>query len=210
MTVAVGVLKGAIGYAKFYVRGALPDDHHARYLARIRARGFKPLAPEDEGSAAVGWMPIERPFDDEVSFRAESVFYGGYVNLAMRIDRWKFPSSLIKSKMAAAERAHKAKTGKERISRAEKAELRDLVERRLRREGVPVTKVVDLTWNVSTQQLRFFNRSKLMTEHLYEVFEKTFSMKLVPAGPYITALELDLPKTHAAVLGQIDEVPLHL
>jgi recombination associated protein RdgC len=206
----VGVLKGSIGYAKFYVRGTLPDDLHAKYLARIRARGFKPLAPEDEGDAAVGWMPIERPFDDEVSFRAESVFFGSYVNLAMRIDRWKFPTSLVKSKMAAAERAHKAKTGKERLSRAEKAELRDLVERRLRRDGVPVTKVVDLTWNVTTQQLRFFGKSKMLTEHLYELFEKTFAMKLLPAGPYTTACALDLPKPQAAALGQVDEVPLHV
>jgi recombination associated protein RdgC len=205
----VGVLKGSIGYAKFYVRGALPDDMNARYLARIRARGFKPLAPEDEGDAAVGWMPIERPFDDEVSFRAESVFFGSYVNLAMRVDRWKFPTSLVKSKMAAAERAHKAKTGKERLSRAEKAELRDLVERRLRRDGVPVTKVVDLTWNVTTQQLRFFGKSKMLTEHLYELFEKTFSMKLLPAGAYTTACALDLPKSLSTALGQVDEVPLH-
>ena len=206
----MGVLKGSIGYAKFYVRGTLPDDLHAKYLARVRARGFKPLAPEDEGDAAAGWMPIERPFDDEISFRAESVFFGSYLNLAMRIDRWKFPTSLVKSKMAAAERAHKAKTGKERISRAEKAELRDLVERRLRRDGVPVTKVVDLTWNLSTQQLRFFGKSKMLTEHLYELFEKTFSMKLVPAGPYHTALELDLPKAQAAMLGQADMIPLHV
>ncbi len=206
----MGVLKGSIGYAKFYVRGSLPEDLHARFLARVRARAFKPLAPEDEGEAAIGWMPIERPFDEEVSFRAESVFFGHYLNLAMRVDRWKFPTALVKQKMAAAEKAHKAKTGKERISRAEKAELRDLVERRLRRDGVPSTKVVDLTWNTATQQLRFFSRSPVLTEFLYELFEKTFGMRILPAGPYTTGAALELPKAQLAALSSVDVVPLHI
>ena len=72
------------------------------------------------------------------------------------------------------------------------------------------TKVVDLTWNTTTQQLRFFGKSKLLVEHLYELFEKTFEMKLTPAGPYHTALELELPKHQAAMLGQADMIPLHL
>lgn len=205
----MGALKGSISFVKFYVEGDLPEDAHQRFMARVRARGFKPLAPEDEGDGSVGWVPIERPLDEDVSFRTEGVFFGAYLNLALRVDKWKFPSTLVKAKMAAAEKAYREKTQKERISRAEKAELREVVERRLRKEGTPITKVVDLSWNLSEGELRFFGRSQALLEHLYELFEKTFQVRLVPAGPYTTALELSLPKALAATLEEVEPQPLH-
>lgn len=205
----MGVLKGQITYTKFHVRGALPEDVHARFLDRIRARGFKPLTPEDEDEAAVGWVPIERPYDDELSFRAEGVFFASYVNLALRIDRWKFPAPLVKAKMAAAERLYRQKTGKERISRAEKAELRDAVEKKLRRDGAPVTVVVDLSWDMTSGELRLFGRSQLAAEHFHELFEKTFQLRLLPAGAYVTGVALDLPPFVAAKLRTIDPTMLH-
>ncbi len=205
----MGVLKGSIGYAKFHVRGALPDDVHQRFLARVRARAFKPLTPEDEDDASVGWMPIERPFDDEVSFRSEGVFFGSYLNLALRIDRWKFPSSLVKAKMAAAERVYRQKTNKERISRAEKAELREAVERKLRRDGEPTTKTADFTWNLATRELRLFGKSKLVVEHFHELFEKTFQLRLLPAGPYITGIAVELPKGLERALAEVEPTAFH-
>ena len=185
----MGLMKGPITYRKFYVRGALAESPHKKYLERIRARGFKPLTPEDD-AAAVGWVPVERPYDDEVSFRAESVFFGGYLALAIRIDRWKFPTSVVKSKMAAAERAYKQKTGKERISRAEKAELREAIDRKLRREGLPTSSTADVSFNLSTMELRLFGRGGLVAEHFHELFEKTFQLRLLPAGAFVTGTAL--------------------
>ena len=200
----MGVLKGAITYAKFFVEGTVADDAHQKYLARIRTRTFKQLTPEDEDAASVGWVPVERPFDDEISFRSDGVFFGSYVNLGMRIDKWKFPSALIKNKLAQAERAWKARTGKEKMSRAEKTELKDLVERKLRREGIPTTKVVDFSWNMASGELRFFGKSKNAIEHFYELFEKTFSLRLVPGAPYTVARELKLPRGLEADLATVE------
>lgn len=205
----MGALKGSITYAKFLVRGALPDDLHQKFLARIRTRAFKPLTPEDEDDVSVGWMPIERPFDEDPSFRADGTFFGGYLALAMRLDRWKFPSSLVKSKMAAAEKAYLEKHQKERLSRAEKAELRDTVERRLRREGEPSSKAIDLAWNLQDGELRVFGRSKALLEHLTELFEKTFAVELVAASPYPLALEQKLPKDVEKALVHVEPCSFH-
>ncbi len=197
-----GVLKGSITFLKFKVEGELPDDVRQKYMARIRTRAFRPLTPEDEDDVSVGWVPIERPFDDEVVFRTDGVFFGEYLNLGLRLDRWKFPAPLVKARMAAAERAWKQKTGKERISKAEKTELRDLVMRKLRREGVPVTTGFDFSWNMTTGELRFFGRSKNVVEHFYELFEKTFSLRLIPSAPYtigLSVLSKDLHKALATV-----------
>lgn len=206
----MGALKGAITYAKFQVEGALPDDAHQKFMARIRTRTFKPLQPEDEGDVAVGWVPIERPFDDEISFRTDGVFFGSYLNLALRMDRWRFPSSLVKAKMAAAERQWRQKTGKDRMSRSEKAELRELVDRRLRREGIPVSKAVDLSWNMTSGELRLFGKSKVIVEHFLELFEKTFAVRLIPAAPYTIAKALGLPRDLDQRLATVEPTALHL
>lgn len=203
----MGVLKGNITFQKLYVRGALPADLHQVFLARIRARGFKQLTPEDEDDVAVGWVPIERPFDEEISFRSEGVFFGSYVNLAMRIDRWKFPAALVKARMAQAERAYRQKTNKERISKVEKAELREAVERKLRRDGVPTTSTSELSWSLETGELRFFSKSRVHFEYLIELFEKTFGLRLLPNGAFVAAVAT------GSLLSELDEVEpalLHL
>lgn len=205
----MGVLKGAISYAKFQVKGELPDELHQKFMARIRTRTFKPLAPEDADDLSVGWVPVERPFDDEISFRTDGVFFGSYLNLAMRLDQWKFPSTLVKSKMAAAERAYMQKTGKERISKGEKAELKELVLRKLRRDGIPVTKTVDFTWNTVSGELRFFGKSKVILEHFFELFEKTFAVKLTPATAYTIGMALGLPKKLEDALATVEPAVLH-
>jgi recombination associated protein RdgC len=190
----MSVLKGVITYTKYQVEGVMPDDHHQKFMARIRTREFRALTPEDADDISVGWVPIERPYDEEISFRTEGVFFVSYLNLGLRIDRWKFPAALIKAKVTSAETAYRAKTGKERISKAEKKELRDMVERKLRRDGVPVTKVVDFTWNMDSREVRVFGASSSVLEHFYELFEKTFQpLKLVPSTPYTVGLTVGLP-----------------
>ncbi len=205
----MGALKGSITYTKFLVRGDVPDDLHQKFLARIRTRAFKPLTPEDNDDVSVGWMPIERPFDEDPSFRADGTFFGGYLALALRLDRWKFPSSLVKTKMAAAEKAFLEKHQKERLSRADKAEIRDAVERRLRREGEPTSKAIELAWNLNDGELRVFGRSQLLVEHLIELFEKTFGVELVAAGPWILAMEQKLGKEADKLLASIEPCSFH-
>ena len=205
----MGALKGTITYTKFLVRGDLPDDLHQKFLARIRTRAFKALTPEDNDDVSVGWMPIERPFDEDPSFRTDGTFFGGYLALALRLDRWKFPTSLVKAKMAAAEKAFLEKHQKERLSRADKAELRDAVERRLRREGEPTSKAIELAWNLNDGELRVFGRSKLLVEHLVELFEKTFAVELVAAGPWVLATELKLGKDTEKALAALEPCSFH-
>jgi hypothetical protein len=205
---ASGVMKGAATYMKFHVRGEPLEPFHDKAMARIRTRMFQHLAPEDDAAVSVGWVPVERPYDEEIAFRSDGVFFGSYLNLALRIDRWKFPNALVRSKMNAAEREWKNKTGKSRLSKAEKTELRDLVERKLRRDGVPTIKVADFTWDTSKGVVRFFGKSKATLEFFHELFEKTFSVKLVPATAY-TLGALVVSKDLVETLTTVEHTALH-
>lgn len=192
----MGALKGSITYVRFFVNEPLADADRQKAMARIRTRAFKPLEPEDEDEVSVGWVPTEAPFDEEPSFGVHNVFPGDdkYLIISLRMDRWQFPVTLIRSKLAVAEKAYLEKKKRDRISRAERAELRDVVIRRLRREGVPVTKVADAVWNIETGELRLFNRGRTITEYFVELFEKTFGKDLSCDSPFMTFKNLGMPR----------------
>ncbi len=185
----MGVLKGSISYARFYVQGDLPEDFRDSFVETVRLRAFRPLDPNEDEEMRVGWVPIERPFESEVTLDYGDMFYNAYLNLGMRVDQWRFPGPVLKSAIADAEKRHLEKVGRVKLGRREKEEIKALVCRKLRLQFSPTMKVVDVSWNLSTGVLRFWNQSQKTHETLFEIFEKTFPVKLLPAGPYTSAPE---------------------
>ncbi|HQP36068.1 MAG TPA: recombination-associated protein RdgC [Polyangiaceae bacterium] len=182
----MGALKGSITYSRFYVQGELPENFANGYMRRIRNRMFEPLTPDSDDPTHWGWCSIADPFDLELD--QEKVFFNAYLNLGLRIDRWSVPAPLVKAQLAQATKAVLEKKGRERLSRAEKEELKSVVVRKLRKQLLPAMKVIDLSWNTETGVVRFWSRSKKSVEMLHEMFEKTFGLKLLPHGPYAAAV----------------------
>lgn len=187
------VLRGTLTYARFFVEGKLPDDLHDRYLRAIRLRAQRPLTAEDDVASRSGWCRVGEPFELELDF--ESVFYNEYLNLGMRTDRWAIPGSLLRAKLREAEAAHLAKTGRERLGRGAKAELKALVLKRLRKELTPAVRSVDLSWSLSDGIVRFFTHAPKPAAEMQELFKKTFDLSLVPEAPWTLAVRSGISAT---------------
>ena len=205
----MGVLKGSISYAKFYVQGPLPDDFRDSFLQSVSLRAFRPLTVDEDDETRVGWVPVARPFEPDASLDHDAVFFDSYLNLALRIDQWRFPAPVFKSAFSEAEKKYLEKRGREKLSRREKEELRVMVSKKLRRQFSPVMKAIDLSWNLETGVLRFWNQSTKAHEQLFEIFEKTFPVKLVPASPYTSALEAGLPEPRLEAMMLIEPAVFH-
>jgi recombination associated protein RdgC len=190
----LGALKGSISFAKFYVRGDLPEAFRDAFVEGIRLRAFRPLVVEEEDEQRAGWCSVENPLDCDLDHG--KVFFNSYLNLGLRIDRWQIPSPLFKAHFGEAEREHLAKRGREKLSRREKEELTAVVSRRLRAQLLPVMKVIDLSWNLDTGVVRFWNQSPRVHEALSELFEDTFRLDLVPESPYTAAARIGLSEAH--------------
>lgn len=204
----MGLFKGSFTYTKFYVEGELSTEGIFDHLAsRVRARAFRALTAEDDDTASVGWVSAERPLDDEVVFRHDGLFFGSHFALGFRVDAWKFPATIVKAKVTQAEREYRQKTGRSKITKAERAEIRDLVIRKLRRAGTPTIKVVDMHWNLDKGEVRFFGKSRVLLEYFIELFEKTFQVKLVMASAYTIGrvLSVDEQKLEA-----VEPLPIHI
>jgi recombination associated protein RdgC len=177
----LGALRGSLTFSRFFVVGDVPDDVAGATLKRIRANAFQPLLPDEDASERHGWATAEDPFDTELDH--EKVFFNEYVVLGLRIDRWVIPGPLLKASLRDAEEKALAKRGTEHLGRAAKSELKAMVVKKLRRQLVPVTKNVDLVWNLRTHVALFFNHAKKSHELVQELFEKTFRLRLWLESP---------------------------
>lgn len=202
----MSALKGSLTYVRFFVEGELPDDFHDRFVKAIRLRASKPLEPDDEVPERWGWSRIGEPFELELDH--EGVFFNEYLNLGLRADRWQIPGPMLRAKLREAEAAYLTKKGRERLGRKEKAELKELVSRKLRRQLTPVTRSFDLSWSLQEGVVRFFSAASAPAVAMQDLFTRTFGLKLVPEAPYTLAARLGLTKAQEEAWQKLEPTSL--
>jgi hypothetical protein len=203
----MGALSGSLSTSKFYVEGDLPKDVRRSFMARIQLRRFRPLRPEEEAEESTGWSCVGQPFDLELS--ADKVFNGPYLSLGFRTDRYRFPPAVVQAELAQASQALRQKRGQERLSRTQKAELRQRVLQDLRRRYLPRVQAIDLVWNLDRRELHFWSQSAGVRERLCAWFELSFGLELVLDSPYAAAARTLQSKTLEAVLQQVTLSAFH-
>jgi len=172
----LGALRGSLTFTRFFVLGDTPDDAAAAFLKPIRANAFEPLTPDEDALEHHGWASVEDPFDLELDH--EKIFFNEYLTLTLRIDRWVVPGPLLKAHLKEAEQKLAERKGVEKLGRKAKADLKDAVIKKLRKQLVPSTKSVDLVWNLSSNVALLFSHSKKVHELASDLFEKTFKCRL--------------------------------
>src|SRR5690606_36793408 len=107
------------------------------------------------------------------------------------------------AQMADEEARALARSGKNRLSRNERLELRDKIVRRLRKKLAPSTRTVDVVWDLDGGTVLFFSHSKRVLADFCALFERTFRLALDEDSPYRAALRANLPR---ALLRELDHV----
>jgi hypothetical protein len=182
---SLGVNRGALTFTRLFVQGKPPKDLRKRYLEAVRLRKFTPLAAEDEASEAVGWCVVERPFD--LDFQAGRLFYDRFVLLGFRVDKWKIPSALLRSQVADEEQRLLSRAGREKLTRAERDDIKLRVISRLRRKVLPTARAFDVLWDLDAGTVLLFTHSARTTEEFAALFQKTFALELHADSPHAAA-----------------------
>ena len=198
----MSALRGSLTYARFFVDGDVPEDFREKYMRAIRLRAMKPLEPEDDDLERSGWCKIAEPFEIELHY--DDVFYNEFLVLGIRTDRWAIPGPMLKARVREAEAAYLEKKGREKLGRKEKAELKENVARKLRKQTAPATRVVDLSWSMNEGIVRFFSHAEKAAANMTELFHKTFGLRLIAESPYTLAERLGLSKMQESSWQEID------
>jgi recombination associated protein RdgC len=203
---AVGVARGALTFTRMFVQGKPPRDLRKRYLDAIRLRKFTPLTPEDEASEAVGWCVIERPFD--LDFQPDRVFYDRYLQLGFRVDKWKIPGVLLRSQVADEEQRMLSRAGRDKLTRAERDEIKLRVIGRLRKKILPTSRAFDVLWDLDGGCVLLFTHSARATQEFAALFEKTFGLELVADCAYVAAGRAELSGTLQKAFERVEPLSL--
>ena len=188
----MGVSRGALTFTRLFVQGKPPKDLRKRYLDAVRLRKFTPLLPEDEASEAVGWCVMERPFD--LDLQPDRIFYDRFVTLGFRVDKWKIPGVLLRSQIADEEQRMLSRGNKrEKLTRAEKDDIKLRVIGRLRKKILPTSRAFDVLWDLDAGTVLLFTQSARTTEEFAAHFEKTFGLELQADSAYAAAGRAGLP-----------------
>lgn len=184
----MGVFSGSISFTRFYVRGAVPKRFQGPFMKAIRLRAFEPLDPDDVEDERWGWCAPDNLLDLELT--QQKVIFNQYLALGVRRDKWRIPRALLRAELETASEQQRERTGKEKLSKREKEELVFRVTRRLRKRVLPSMRQFDMCWDIDRAELRLWNRSVRAKEEFALLFERTFSLTLDEASPYVVAKQL--------------------
>ena len=195
-------LRGSLTYSRFFVDADVPEDFREKFMRAIRLRAMKPLEADDVDLERSGWCKVGEPFEIEMHY--EDVFYNEYVNLGFRTDKWQLPQTILKQRVREAEAAYLEKKGRERLGRSEKAELKEMVAKKLRKQTAPSTRMVDVSWSMNEGIVRFFSHAEKVAGNMTELFFRTFGLRLVPEAPYTLAARLGLSKPQESAWQELE------
>jgi recombination associated protein RdgC len=178
----MGALTGGITATAYYVEGELPSDFRERFVKALEARSFREIDVDSDQEESLGWVDMRDPF--ETALDLERVLWGNYMQLGMRQDTLRVPGAIFKMHLQRAIRLEQIRQTRDRLSRAEEDEIRDRLEKELRRRILPSIKSYDLVWNIERGEAWFFTSNKRMNEIFQDFFTDTFELVLIPRNVY--------------------------
>lgn len=178
----MGALSGSMTLSAFTVDGDLPKDFRDRYLAALGRRAFHEIDLNSDSDESLGWVATRDPFD--TAFDLNKVLWGDYLLATLRHDSIRIPPAVFKLHLGKALADYQAKTGKERLSKFDEDEVRDVLLKSLRRRVLPSIKTYDMVWNVERKSVWLFTSNKRVSEVFQEYFADTFELTLIPQSAY--------------------------
>ncbi|MCB9735693.1 MAG: hypothetical protein H6745_24160 [Deltaproteobacteria bacterium] len=178
----MGALSGAITTTAYYIVGELPEGFRETFLDALGKNAFQDIDLALDHDESFGWVTIKDPFDTE--FDLNKVLWGDYFMVTLRHDVIRLPAAAFKFHLAKAVKDQCVATGKERLSKPEVEDLKERLERDLKKRVLPSIKTVDFVWNIERGQGWLFTQNKGMLERFIDIFEDTFGLQAHERNPY--------------------------
>lgn len=200
----MAVITGALAFRRYRVAGPPPADFKVRFEERIKQNSFENFAENDPREEAAGWVAVDDLFDTYLPF--DRWFHEGCVRLTLRMDRRRVPARLLKHECGKIEAQWKEKFARERLSRVERDEIKEMVTRNLVERALPDSRGVDFYWDVERGEALFFASAEKANDAFVTLFERTFEAKLSPLFPFALALEFLDERGREAAAGVSESV----
>lgn len=188
----MGVFSGPITFRRFEVIGDLPEGFRDQFVDAISKRAHQEVDPNSEDERSWGWVCAGDILDTE--FLHDKLLVGNYYLLQLRVDTLKVPAGALKIYLTRAENEFRQAMGRERLTKADKEDVKDRVVKALRKRVLPSIKGYDVAWNIQTGVVRLWTHDKTVGDLFQELFVDTFGLRLVPRTPFTVLEHLEVPE----------------
>lgn len=178
----MGILSSSSSYTRFRLSGEMPEAYEALFRLQIGRNAFDHSEGASDKERIRGWVDPARPFDDSLDM--DSVFVGDYIVLSMRVDKRTVPPRLLKHHAMQEEARARAESGRERLSRRERLELKELVKSRLLLRALPAINTYDMVWDIHKETIYFSSTAEKICDEFSGLFEETFGIPLARRYTY--------------------------
>lgn len=187
------VHRGAVTFARFWVDSPKrsPSEVTRWLTGGLKARAFEPIDKRGEEERSAGFVELED--NEAIEFPVGNLFHGERAIFAWRIDKLRIPASELKAELEKWMQAFEQEN-KRAPNRAEKTENKGQIRHMLKMRAAPATKIFDITWNLSTQQLQIWAASRTIVEEVQTAIEAALEVKLVDRVPAAIAVQAGIPE----------------
>ncbi len=198
----MGLLKGSWSFSRYRVAGKMPEHFDDFIDERLKRYAFTEITSQVAEKIA-GWTSLENVLDTEFSYAKYKL--GAYIIFSLRMDRRSVPPSLLKLRVMEAEKKHLADSGKKRLYRAEREDIKERVQLELMARAPKVPSFHEVCWFPESSSLIFGSLSAQTMEDFEKYFKESFQLTLQPLLPWeaiaadSTANAPSVPQTAAAL-----------
>lgn len=183
------ILRGAVTFSRFQAEAAAERPRDLKnYLSKgLRTRAFTPLDRRSDEERAAGFVELEQP--DATEFAPASFLYGEWALFGYRVDQLKIPGGELRTQLAKWSLAFERDKGRP-PSRVERAEGRAAVKGLLRAHASPRTRILEVSWNLKTNQVQIWSTSRRAVEEVQSALTTAFALTLAAKVPAAAAEKL--------------------
>jgi len=180
----MGILSSSVSITRYKVEGKIKAPILETVGSGLKKNAIAEI-DDDISEKAVGWTSFHKPYHPD--FYGSSFVYGKDLVFSLRIDKKSIPAKVLKKHFTIESARLLAKSGREFLSRNEKADLKDQIVGRLSLRIPATPNVYDLIWSYEDSSLWFFSSLKAANEELETLFRHSFDLTLIRLFPYTTA-----------------------
>ncbi len=178
----MGFLSSSTAFTRFFLIGDPPVNLQEHFTEAVRANAFWDIEKTD-AERGLGWVEFD-DFTSDAFDPPERTFLADLVVLTLRIDKRSIPATVRRLYVKREEDAYRRKTGRKHLSKTEREEIGDKVEKDLLAKILPTPSLYDVIWNVPNATVLLGTTSQAVISDFMELFHKTFGLDLRLTHPF--------------------------
>ena len=186
----MGILSSSVSLTRYRIVEKVPDELVNEVPQRLKSNAFREI-DQTSDERSFGWVCFDDLLDNK--WHTASPHKSHYLAFALRLDTRRIAPAVMKKYLRLAleeARREQESRGRKKVTRDQKAEIKDRVKQSLMSKTLPVPAVFDVVWDVSSHLVYLGSVSPKVRQLFEDQFTQSFELSLEPQTPYFLAVNL--------------------